>query len=118
MKINAKNIDYLIDKCRRLENITKKYMLEIEEKNERIKELEDFPSTNHFDAAQTYQKELVKAEKRIKELESDGALIELKNVNKLAHERITDLENDLSEAQEQLAHSYDSGLEAVHPEDI
>lgn len=49
---------------------TEQELIEVKNANklaqERIKELE---STNHFDAAQTYQKELVKAEKRVKELE-------------------------------------------------
>jgi len=50
---------------------------QLKHKDERIKELE---STNHFDAAQTYQKELVKAEKRIKELEERvGRIDELTN---------------------------------------
>tara|TARA_B110000003_G_C16631446_1_gene526795 strand:- start:255 stop:635 length:381 start_codon:yes stop_codon:yes gene_type:complete len=47
---------------------------------------------------------------------NDHELIELKNANKLAQERITDLENALSksskekdELREQLAYSYDSG---------
>ena len=83
-EIDEKNVNYLISKCRRLENILEKFKLKIEDKDitievheERIKELE---STNHFNAAQTYQKELVKAEKRIKELEERvGRIDELTN---------------------------------------
>ena len=41
---------------------------------ERIEKLE---STDHFNAAQTYQKELVKAEKRIKELEQSVEQLEI-----------------------------------------
>ena len=92
------NVNYLVSKLRKLERdneiITKKYNRHIKEKEEewdqyiemkernfkneeRIKELE---STNHFNAAQTYQKELVKAEKRIKELEERvGRIDELTN---------------------------------------
>ena len=47
------------------------------------------------------------AETELRNTESE--LIELKNANKLAHERIKELEKNLSETQEQLAYSYDSG---------
>jgi len=66
--------------------------------------------------------------------ETEQELIEIKNANKLAHERIKEMEGEwnqylemrernsknedrIKELEEQLAHSYDSGLEAVHPED-
>jgi len=70
-KIDEKNVNYLISRCRRLENIVQKYMLEIEDKDERIKELEKEKETLFVgkSAAKLYQKELVKAEKRVKELE-------------------------------------------------
>ena len=47
MEIEEKNVNYLINRCRRLENLLQKYKLKIEDKDiiievrdERIKELE------------------------------------------------------------------------------
>lgn len=110
------------------------------ESQERIKELEEQVQT---DEKSIDDKEIILMQsKRINELttsieqlerfELDN--IELKNAIKLAHERIEEFKSGetilkyqdtlgeqqarIKELEEQLAYSYDSGLEDIHPEDM
>lgn len=105
-EIEEENVNYLISRCRRLENIIEKFKLKIEDKDitievheERIKELEEQVQT---DDESIDDKEIILMQsKRINELttsieqlerfELDN--IELKNANKLAHERIEEFKS-------------------------
>lgn len=105
-EIEEENVNYLISRCRRLENIIEKFKLKIEDKDitievheERIKELEEQVQT---DDESIDDKEIILMQsKRINELttsieqlerfELDN--IELKNAIKLAHERIEEFKS-------------------------
>lgn len=105
-EIEEENVNYLISRCRRLENIIEKFKLKIEDKDitievheERIKELEEQVQTD--DESIDDKKIILMQSKRINELttsieqlerfELDN--IELKNAIKLAHERIEEFKS-------------------------
>jgi len=67
-------VKYLVDQLVDVRVACQFWINKDQESQERIKELE---STNHFDAAELYQKELVKAEKRVKELERNIEQLEM-----------------------------------------
>ena len=93
MEIDTENVNYLISRCRRLENLIQKYKLKIEDKDiiigvrdERIKELEE--------TADAVSKSVVLETKVRHDVEHE--VIELKNANKLAHQRIKELEQQVA----------------------
>lgn len=105
-EIEEENVNYLISRCRRLENIIEKFKLKIEDKDitievheERIKELEEQVQTD--DESIDDKKIILMQSKRINELKTNIEQletfeldnIELKNANKLAHERIEEFKS-------------------------
>lgn len=106
--IIAKHINNINEKRIEINNLADKNYIITNKYNDQIERVEEAEKeTNATEEEKerifillTQEKAKVrKLEERIKELESDGALIELKNANKLSHERITDLENDLTESE-------------------
>ena len=105
-EIEEENVNYLISRCRRLENIIEKFKLKIEDKDitievheERIKELEEQVQTD--DESIDDKKIILMQSKRINELKTNIEQletfeldnIELKNAIKLAHERIEEFKS-------------------------
>jgi|TARA_R110002073_G_scaffold290714_1_gene455684 hypothetical protein len=105
-EIEEENVNYLVSRCRRLENIIEKFKLKIEDKDitievheERIKELEEQVQTD--DESIDDKKIILMQSKRINELKTNIEQletfeldnIELKNAIKLAHERIEEFKS-------------------------